>query len=331
MTTTSTITTRVLTGFDDASFGAEAWDRLLATGPTRSFDLTFPVQRAWWDTLGHGQLLLVVASRDDADIALAPLFESGGMIFNIASKDQLDVIGDASEPSVLDALLNTARGAVSNFLGFRLYLVPDSSPTGARLEGAAERLELSCHDEGGIVAPAISMRRDTLHAQACTRKQSLRRHENFFRKRGELVVTHSSDGAWILPQLTAFFEQHVARRAVTGDPSLFEDVASRAFYRRMTELAGTTGWLRFTRIDWDGQPIAFHYGSSYHGRYLYGIPSFDVALRDRSPGEVLLRHLLLRAIDEAAMSFDFGIGDEPYKYRFATHEATLRTWGLYPR
>jgi CelD/BcsL family acetyltransferase involved in cellulose biosynthesis len=331
MTTTSTITTRVLSGFDDPSFGAEAWGRLLATGPTDSFDLTFAVQHAWWDTLGHGQLLLVVASRDDADIALAPLFECGGMIFNIASKDQLDLIGDVSEPSVLDALLNTARAAVPNFLGFRFYFVPDSSPTGARLQAAAERLSLSCHDEGGIAAPAISMRRDTLHAQACTRKQSLRRHENFLRKHGELVVTHAADGAWILPQLSNFFDQHVGRRAVTDHPSLFEDAACRAFYRRMTELAATTGWLRFTRVDWDGQPIAFHYGSSYHGRYLYGIPSFDVALRERSPGEVLLRHLLLRAIGEAATSFDFGIGDEPYKYRFATHEATLRTWGLYPR
>jgi CelD/BcsL family acetyltransferase involved in cellulose biosynthesis len=199
------------------------------------------------------------------------------------------------------------------------------------LQAAAERLDLSCVDEGAIVAPAISMRRDTLHAQACARKQSLRRHENSFRKLGELVVTHAADGAWILPQLTAFFEQHVARRAVTGSASLFEDVASRAFYRRLTELAGATGWLRFTRVDWNGHPIAFHYGSNYRGRYVYGVPSFEVALRDRSPGEVLVRQLLLASIDEGATSFDFGVGDEPYKYRFATHEATLRTWGLYPR
>jgi CelD/BcsL family acetyltransferase involved in cellulose biosynthesis len=44
----------------------------------------------------------------------------------------------------------------------------------------------------------------------------------------------------------------------------------------------------------------------------------------------LLRHLVLAAIEENAHTFDFGFGDEAYKYRYATDVVRLQTWGLYP-
>ena len=91
------------------------------------------------------------------------------------------------------------------------------------------------------------------------------------------------------------------------------------------------GWLRFTCITWNDRPIAYHFGLCYRGRYLFGIPSFAIDLARYSPGEVLLRQLLIAAIEEGAHTFDFGIGDEAYKYRFATDVVQLRTWGLYPQ
>jgi CelD/BcsL family acetyltransferase involved in cellulose biosynthesis len=104
----------------------------------------------------------------------------------------------------------------------------------------------------------------------------------------------------------------------------------RAYYRRLTEDIAPTGWLRFTRLVWNDRSVAFHYGLSYGGRYVFGIPSFDIELSRYSPGEVLLRQVLLSAITEGAEIFDFGVGDEAYKYRFATHVNQLNTWGLYP-
>ena len=144
-------------------------------------------------------------------------------------------------------------------------------------------------------------------------------------------MNHYRDAEQILPQLDEFFEQHMSRRAATGHPSLFSDPLQRDYYRRVTRAIGPTGWLRFTRVAWNGRPIAFHYGLSYRGGFLFGIPTFAIDLARYSPGEVLLRHLLLLAIEEGAKTFDFGPGDEPYKYRFATHVTYLRTWGLYPR
>ena len=60
-------------------------------------------------------------------------------------------------------------------------------------------------------------------------------------------------------------------------------------------------------------------------------PSFDPAFARRSPGEVLLRALIEQAHVEGATYFDFGLGDEAFKARFATERRPLLTVGLYPR
>ena len=97
----------------------------------------------------------------------------------------------------------------------------------------------------------------------------------------------------------------------------------------LTQYASPAGWLRFTRIEADGRPIAFHFGLAYHGGFMWYKPAFAIDLARHSPGEVLLRQLLLRAIDERAHTFDFGLGDEPFKQRFATHTQTVRNFVLY--
>lgn len=327
-----TVTTGLLREFGDPKLNAPAWNGLLRAGATEAVFLTWEWQTAWWECFGRGRLLLTVAERDGQVVALAPLFEDGGMIFFIGSggSDYLDFIGDIADPAVLDALLVTARDAVPDFLGFRFYHVPDESPTGRLLSGAANRLGLTIFDEGELPAPVLDLAGDLAVGRAAAGKDSLVRRERWFQREGKLTVEHATDAAPILPQLDAFFDQHTARWATTPYPSLFNDPVQRRFYVRLTELADRTGWLRFTRVTWNGCPIAFHYGFCHANSFLWYKPSFDPALAKRSPGEVLLRHLILTAVDERARTFDFGLGDEAFKRRFATRVATVRTWGLYP-
>ena len=322
---------RPLEGFDDPAFTSDRWSDLLHRGDTDVVFLTYGWQRAWWDVYGRGRLLLLIVETDGQPIVLAPMFSDAGMVFFVGSggSDYLDFIGDSSDPEVLPALLDAARAAAPGFVGFRFYHVPDASRTGARLRDAAERLGLACFDEGTLPAPVLDLRNQAA-AQAAPNKKSLRRHENGMRGRGTLTVHHLRDGEAIRPHLPTFFDQHVARWACTVHPSLFLGHRHRAFYERLTETAGDGGWLRFTRLDLDGRPVAFHFGSCYGGTFLWYKPSFDVELARHSPGEVLLRHLLLAAKDEGAHTFDFGLGDEPFKQRFATRNPLVRTWGLYP-
>ena len=323
---------RLLSGFDDPLLTPERWSALLQTGDTNVVFLTWHWQRAWWDTFGRGQLLLIAIERDGQIEALAPLFAEAGMVFFAGSgeSDYLDFIGDVSSPGDLDLILETARESVKEFLGFRFYLVPDCSRTGSLLNAAANRLGFAVFDEGEMIAPAYDFGAQVDDASSVTEKKSLLRHEKFFRREESIEVVHINDGVKILPHLREFFEQHIARWEATSSPSLFHDDNTRAFYERLTEVARGTGWLRFTRINWKGKPIAFHFGSCYAGRYLWYKPTFAIELARHSPGEVLLRQLLLAAKNEGSRVFDFGLGDEGFKRRFANQITTVRTWGLYP-
>ena len=327
------IQTKILSGFDDPSFGREQWEELLRAGETDTIFLTWEWQRTWWEVFGRGRLLLVVAEREGQPVALAPFYTDEGMIYFVGSgfeSYRLDFVGDTSDPEVLDALLETARDAVPDFAGFDFYFVADHAPTRQRLEAAAARLGLESYEQWDVAAMTMDLRSDPEAARAATRKKSLVRHENFFRREGELTITHVREAEAVLPELEAFFAQHIARWAETDSPSLFLNSEARAFYERWATVASERGWLRFTRLDWNRQPIAFHFGMSYWGRYIWYKPSFDIELARHSPGEVLLRQVLLSAIEEGASLFDFGTGDDEYKHRFATDFDRVRALGFYP-
>lgn len=324
-----TVKTRILEGFDDPSFGARQWTDLLAKGETDTVALTWLGQRNWWENRGHGKLMLIAAERNGEVLALAPLFTDETMVFNICPEDYLDFVGDISDSEVLDAILETARACTPNFTGFRFYFVPDTSRTGARLQEAASRLNLVCYEEESLDCPALNIAAQPQAAVGAANKKKLLQYEEFFRKTGVFEVEHLRESEAVLPHLEAFFEQHQSRRAATSHPSVFLDPARRKDYEQFTRIAGAAGWLRFTRILWDGRPIAYHHGTCYRGRYVFGVPTFAIDLAKRSPGQVLLRQLILAAIQEGARTFDFGIGGEAYKYRFATEAIQLRTWALY--
>jgi CelD/BcsL family acetyltransferase involved in cellulose biosynthesis len=327
------VKTRVLQGFEDPSFRAEDWQRLLQHSATDEVFLTWHWQRSWWESFGRGKLLLVLAERNGISVALAPFYAASRMIFFVGSNvaDYLDFIGNISDPEVLDALLETARACVSGFAGYHFYKVLENSPTAWRLEEASRRLGLKCLEKKTWPAPGLDLTMQPDLGKAAAGKQSLLRHERYFRRDGSLEVRHLCDGEAIRPHLSEFFEQHISRWANTPYPSQFLDPAWRNFYEILTGIAARTGWLRFTRIEWEGRAIALHFGFCYHGSYLWSKPTFAIDLARRSPGEVLLRQLLLAAIAEGATVFDFGLGDEAFKHRFATHVRHVRTWGLYPR
>lgn len=328
----TSVSTKILEGFDDPTFGPERWERLLHKGDTDVVYLTWHWQRAWWEALGSGELLLIVAERNGEEVALAPFYAHRRMIFFVGSgeSDYLDFIGDVGDPEILDTIIETARDRVTDFIGFRFFAVLDSSRTGERLKKAADRLGLMCVEEAVWPAPAVDLAGGTEAALAAANGRRLLKRERFFRHRGRLEVRQFREGEAILPHLEEFFEQHISRWEKATDPSPFLDPKQRAFIERLTMVAAHTGWPRFTRLDWAGRPIAFEYGWQYRNTYFGGPSCFAMDLACRSPGQVLLRHLLLSAIDDGVSTYDFGMGDEPYKFRFASRVNYMRTWGLYP-
>ena len=249
-----------------------------------------------------------------------------GMVYFVGSgnSDYLDFIGDISDLAILMALLATAQAAVPDFVGFRFYCLLAQSRTGERLQGVARQLDLCCYDEANWPAPLVQLADQREAVLAAANSSRLRKRERYFRSRGALELRQFSDGTAILPELAHFFAQYQAQWGESdyGDPR---------FLARWTQVAAHTGWLRVSRLDWEGRSIAFEYGWCYGDTYFGGPSCFAGELAPRSPGQVLLRQLLLTAAAAGLRKYDLGIGDEPYKLRYATQIKRVHTWGLYPQ
>jgi CelD/BcsL family acetyltransferase involved in cellulose biosynthesis len=331
MTSFAPITIRHLAGFHDSRLTRECWNRLVKCGPTDTVFLTWEWQSTWWNCFGRGELLLLAAEQAGRLVALAPFFSDAGMVYFVGSggSDYLDFLGALENPEILEGFLTTARTSTRGFIGLVLYHLPERSPTVERLREAAKRVGLALVEEGSLPAPLLELEAQRELALAAPQKKSFLRHQRYLERTGQLEIKHTRCHEAIAPCLDAFFDQHQRRWATTAWPSLFDQPSHQQFYRRLSETASDSGWLRFTEIVWNGRQIAFHFGFCYNGRFLWYKPSFEVDLAQLSPGEVLQRQLLLAALSEGAHTYDFGLGDEPFKRRFATRIEAVHTYGLY--
>lgn len=319
--------------FDDfAAPGLESfWDNCLSASAAHEVFQTRAWLATWWQSFGRGELLLLGACRGQRPVALAPLFRDSGMIYFVGSggSDYLDFVGDTRDEPTLRALLLAARRASPDFLGFLFYHIQESSPTLDTLVVAAAGLGLDLVDHGDLGAPRLELAAGD--AERAARKQSLVRHTRSLERDGTLAIEHLESASDILPHLDDFFDQHERRWRETSSQSLFLEPGQREFYRNLTVAGAAGGWLRFTRVLWNGRAVAYHFGFCYERRFLWYKPCFDISLRERSPGEVLLRGLLLESASRAHTRFDFGLGEEGFKARFATATPRVFNRGLYPR
>lgn len=159
------------------------------------------------------------------------------------------------------------------------------------------------------------------------RKESLRRHENRLRRRGTVNFRHIEDRREIRAHLNDFFSQHIRRHAASGVRSQFQDHHPRAMIEALVDELDPSSELRFGVLELNGIPIAYHLGFQHGGKLLWYLPTFDPNYWHDSPGEVLLRFLFRYAQAAELAEFDFTIGDEAYKRRFANHIG--KTWSVY--
>jgi CelD/BcsL family acetyltransferase involved in cellulose biosynthesis len=327
----SEIRAHILTGFDDPRIAPDEWTRLLSLGSTDVIFLTRQYLRAWWETLGQGKLLLILAERDGQPLAFAPLYAADGMIFFAASDsaDYLDFIGDTSDPEILRAILAAAMAAVPDFLGFKFYFIPEPSRTSEALHRAAASLGLSPFLMGEIISPVIDMKARAEDVGARLRRSMLTREEKL-RRHGPLVVRQETDIAAIREKLGSFYALHIARWESRGIVSQFTRAAHRGFLERSLELVAELGGSRFLWLEWKGEFLAGEIDWYYRGTHYSGPWTFSLEHARFSPGQVLLRQSLLAAQTAGLHSYDLGIGPQDYKLRLPVHTINCQTWGLYP-
>lgn len=279
--------------------------------------------RASWRARGAGRRLASVAVFRGAEpVGLLPLAARHDTLAFLGAPgaDYADLLGP---PAGAAAALEAAFEALLAWRGIAWHrLVLRNVPADGNLARARAalppRLRARTLRTGTTPCPTLALGPDReAQLEALAAKESLRRHEAKLRRRGEVVFRHLETRAEIRAALPDFFLQHERRRAVTGSASQFHSPVERAFYEALVEELDPAGELRFAVLEVAGRPAAYHFGFEYARKLVWYKPTFDVDLWDEGPGEVLLRHLLLYCRGAAVNEFDFTVGGEAFKSRFA--------------
>ena len=165
-------------------------------------------------------------------------------------------------------------------------------------------------------APCPGIQLSEAAVQDVTSRKSLKRHEKKLSRLGpvrlESVPPQELDRA-----LSEFFDQHVARRLLAGDESLFLDPRNRDFYRLLAGHPAFPDFGVFHVLRAGERNAAFHLALRNAQTFIWYKPTFDMNLEADGPGEVLLKVLVEHASSTGASYFDFSRGNEPFKLRFA--------------
>lgn len=306
------------------------WDDLVSRSRARSVFLSSAWLRAAWQSEHPDQKVLAVAVTEGKTLVAGAVFVQKGALLQFlgsGSSDYLDIVVDRSlsEGEATECVLkifSTAIEAHSQSNGLLLRGIPEQGYTPRRLLSLGGAFWVT--EVRSTEAPAMDM----AAARQMLRKKSLRRHEKALSRLGKLEVVKLSSAAEVLPRLPEFFDLHIRRWSRTLTPSLFLDSRQRALYVSLVRSLGENGWLRFTEVRVDDRLAAAHFGMHCDGRFTWYKPAFEPELARFSPGEVLLKSLIEQAEEERAQEFDFTVGGEPFKKRFATHIRTVKDYHI---
>ena len=312
---------RCVSSFEETGLDEQSWNALASAG-TNSVFQTHQWHHSWWTTYrGRYEPLLVVVSDAGSTRGVAPL-----MVEQTLARGRVVRFIGQGRSDYCDLLAgndwNTVAAIVRGLRDNRAWDILDLTniPKDSR---SVEMLRTICEYQGfrvmvhdDFACPTLLVRGHESAALRLLNKPSLRRRQNYFERTGSLTFRDLSAASDVAAHLDTFFNQHVARWDTTNTPSLFQEPINRSFYRKLTERLDGTNWLLFSLVELDGRPIALHYGFDYNDTLTWYKPSFDPAFASGSPGLVLVRHLLRRALDQARRELDFTIGDEPFKRRF---------------
>jgi CelD/BcsL family acetyltransferase involved in cellulose biosynthesis len=304
-----------------------AWNGLVDRSPECSVFQTFQWHSAWWKAFGGAHEPFVLFAYAGARlVGIAPMMitRARGIgarrlhfigSINHAS-DYCDFIIDRDSPEALHALLEGMCADTMAFSRIDLSHLPGHSPNLARTLEYLRGRGVKVWTKTEAAAP-VRILGDVPADLKAANKTSLRRHTASLQRSGDLRFHRCASEAEILAYLEEFFEQHKARWAQAATRSQFFDPTQQAFYRELVRTLSPCGWLRFDAVLFNGKPLAFHFGFEFRRRFIWYKPTFDVGFARRSPGEVLIKFLLEDAISRKLEEFDFTVGAERFKYRFA--------------
>jgi CelD/BcsL family acetyltransferase involved in cellulose biosynthesis len=104
----------------------------------------------------------------------------------------------------------------------------------------------------------------------------------------------------------------------------FETPGFEEYYREATRVLGENGPVQLCALSLDGSVLAAHWGYVTGDRFYYLMPAHEGGMwRALSPGRLLTEWQMRWCVERGLKFFDFGIGDEPYKFGYCDSRIAL--------
>jgi CelD/BcsL family acetyltransferase involved in cellulose biosynthesis len=264
--------------------------------------------RCWWDHRGIGEVVLA-----DAGDSLVPL---------TLYANRLQFAGEADLTDYHSPLGGTDVAALAKVVGdlppgteLNLDSLPEEAATGvaAALNAAGVATTREQHNVTAVLDLPDSFE-EYLAGLAKKERHELRRKRRRFDNELGTGTVERRSGA---DAVALFARLH---RLSAGDKGAFMTAAMEKFFLALHREAG--GVIDIL-IDGSGRPASAIFSfEDATGFYLYN-SAFEPELRQHSPGNVMLSHLIERAIGKNLKVFDFLKGDETYKFRLGAQPRPL--------
>jgi CelD/BcsL family acetyltransferase involved in cellulose biosynthesis len=112
-----------------------------------------------------------------------------------------------------------------------------------------------------------------------------------------------------------------------GAARLYRDTRHATFLRALRD----RGVAEVATLRAGDRLLAVHIGLRHDGRFSSWVPAYDTACGAYAPGRLLLEHLVQWSCERGDAEFDFLVGNEPYKWQYATHARLVQPLGPQPR
>jgi CelD/BcsL family acetyltransferase involved in cellulose biosynthesis len=314
----------VITDFERLERLSTDWQRLTASDPRSEVFHNWNWARASWRAYRETSSLLSPVVYDGSKvIGILPLARRGDLIefLGLPDADYNDVLCEEHATSqVLTLALESILGLSSEWNSCVFDNLSASSRMVRYWPTLPPRLRRHLQSTFQYPSPGIILDHDKEKIiNELVKKKDLKRHHNKLRKLGQLTFRHIESSEEARKHIGCFFDQHIARFALNGLRSQFLEAARRNFYEALLDNLDLRKELRFAVLELDGRPVAYHLGFLHNAKFTHYKPTFDVNDWDCSPGDVILLFLFKYVQEADVREFDFSIGDESYKLRFANN------------
>jgi CelD/BcsL family acetyltransferase involved in cellulose biosynthesis len=317
------IRTEIIKDFSRLERLSGDWHRLWQVSPVREVFTQLPWNRSSWRSYGNcGPLCTPVVYRGNEVIGILPLIKSGKMLRFIGAprSDYNDLLcAEPGAPAVLEAALSALLTVKTSWDYCCFENLPENSILLKFYPQLSSRLQKQFKLLFHAPCPTLLLPADEKEQilTSLMKKKSLKRHKNKLEKAGDLRFYHIEEREKIKEHLPLFFKQHIERRGKAGDKSLFYTEIAQTFYHHLVDELDPRRELRFSVLELDNRPVAYHFGFETGNKFIWYKPSFEVEFWKYSPGEVLIWNLLDYISQKNITELDFTVGNEDFKARFS--------------